>query len=247
MGRSNMDSVPDRHKESVLRILLVEDNYPLGSALRDHLSHHGHAVDWFTELGPAQSAMQTVSYGAVLLDLGLPDGDGLDFVRHWKRPDYPECPPILILTARDQLRQRIAGLDAGADDYLVKPFSLDELSARLRAIGRRYHGQLSSILKFGAVSIDLSAQQVTVDGEAVLLTPREWAVLSCLAERPQQLRTRAELEDALYRFGDEVESNTIQVHISHLRKKLGAELIYTMRGAGYRLSDGQSAPLPDDA
>ena len=216
-----------------MRILLVEDDAALGGAVRDHVAAQGHAVDWVTRLGTAAEARETVAYDLILLDLGLPDGRGLEFLKRLRKQG--ETTPVIIMTAMDQLSIRIDGLNAGADDYLVKPFDLSELLARLGAVARRYGGNPNPTLKIGPLEIDRGRHVATVDGHHLDLTAREWAVLERLALHPGILVSKSQIEDALFAFGAEIESNAVEVYVSRLRKKLGAELIHTARGLGYRL------------
>jgi len=218
-----------------VRILLIEDEAALAAAVAEHLRRDGHAVDLAGRLDDAAAALAGVDYGLLLLDLQLPDGQGLELLRRLRRAG--DRRPVIVLTARDQVRDRIAGLDAGADDYLVKPFDLDELSARLGAVTRRAAGQASPRVRLGAVTLDLSTRQASFAGGAVELTAREWALVEALLRRPGALLSRAQLEDALYAFGAEVESNAVEVHVSRLRKKLGHDFIVTQRGLGYRLGE----------
>jgi two-component system OmpR family response regulator len=216
-----------------MRILLVEDEPNLGAAVQEHVRQAGHAVDWFQRLAPADVAIRTVAYEALLLDLHLPDGKGLDFLRALRA--RRDALPVVILTARDQVSDRIEGLTAGADDYLVKPFDLDELNARLNAVARRYFGTTATAQQFGPVQIELEARQVRLDGIKVELTAREWAVLEVLVRRPNAIVSRDQIEDALYAFEQEIESNAIEVYISRIRRKLGRDFVHTARGLGYRL------------
>lgn len=216
-----------------MRILLIEDDMVLGAALRDQLVDDGHSVDWVQRLDSADSAIAGVSYGLVLLDLMLPDGRGIPFLKRMRERGGNQ--PVIILTALDQVSDRIEGLNAGADDYLVKPFDLAELSARIGSVARRYGGSPNPFVNLGALQIDLATRHIQRDDQSVTLTAREWALLEALLSRPGQLLSRAQLEEKLYAFDSEVESNTIEVHISRLRKKLGAEVIETVRGLGYRL------------
>ncbi|MEZ5651615.1 MAG: response regulator [Burkholderiaceae bacterium] len=217
-----------------MRLLLIEDDSMLGEAVMTALRAEHHVVDWVREVGPGDTALRTQEYDALLLDLGLPDGDGLDLLRRLRTRG--QMLPVLIVTARDALEQRIAGLDAGADDYLLKPFEVDELLARLRAMHRRVAGRASEVVRLGAVTIDTAARQVSVHDRAVTLSAREWAVLEPLIARPGAVLSRAQLEDRLYGWGDEVNSNAVEVHIHHLRRKLGAQLIRTVRGVGYMVT-----------
>ncbi len=216
-----------------MRILLIEDDAVLGAAVRDQIAGDGHGVDWVQRLDAADLAIAGVPYDLVLLDLMLPDGRGLPFLRRLRARGA--ATPVIILTALDQVSDRIEGLNAGADDYLVKPFDLAELSARIGSVARRYGGNPNPLITHGPLQIDLAAHRIQRDGAPVQLTAREWALLEAFLARPGQLLSKAQLEDKLYTFDAEVESNTIEVHISRLRKKLGAELIVTERGLGYRL------------
>ncbi len=217
-----------------MRILLVEDDVALAEAVQAHLRGKGFAVDPVGSLAQARAALPGVPWDAVLLDLHLPDGDGLALlpaVRH----QYPRS-LVIILTARDQVSDRIRGLDAGADDYLVKPFDPDELLARLRAAERRSSGGGSALVQVGGLEVDLGKLRVTRSGQAVPLTAKEWALLRVLASRLDRIHSKEALLEALYGFDDEVGSNTLEVFIYHLRRKLGAATIQTVRGLGYRLS-----------
>ncbi|RLQ20496.1 response regulator transcription factor [Seongchinamella unica] len=216
-----------------MRILLVEDADELGAVIRDEISDHGHAVDWVQRLAHAEASLQTTHYDLVLLDLMLPDGSGIDLLQGIRRSGA--ATPVIILTARDQISDRIKGLDAGADDYLVKPFDLSELSARIAAVSRRYSGNPNPVRRIGCLEIDLNQRAVVRDGEAIQLTAREWALLEAFTQRPGTVLSKAQLEDHLYAFGAEIESNTIEVYISRLRKKLGRDSLETVRGLGYRI------------
>lgn len=216
-----------------MRILLVEDDDVLGGAVRDQIAADGHAVDWMTRLGDAGAGARTVPYDLILLDLNLPDGSGIDFLRRLRAGG--SATPVIILTARDQISDRIAGLNAGADDYLVKPFDLTELSARVAAVTRRYTGNPNPLITLGDLEIDQAARAVYKEGRPIDLTAREWALLDALLRRPGSILSKAQLEEGLYAFGAEIESNTVEVHVSRLRKKLGHDAIQTIRGVGYRL------------
>ena len=216
-----------------MRILLIEDDAVLGSAVRDQIAGDGHSVDWVQRLDAAASAIAGVNYDLVLLDLMLPDGRGIPFLRNLRTRG--DATPVIILTALDQVSDRVDGLNAGADDYLVKPFDLTELSARIGSVARRYSGNPNPIITHGAIQIDLAARSIHHNGRRVVLTAREWALFEAFVTHPDQLFSKAQLEDKLYAFDAEVESNTIEVHISRLRKKLGAQIIETERGLGYRL------------
>jgi len=216
-----------------MRILLIEDDMVLGAALRDQLVDDGHSVDWVQRLDAAHIAIASVSYDLVLLDLMLPDGRGIPFLKRLRSGG--DNKPVIILTALDQVSDRIEGLNAGADDYLVKPFDLAELSARIGSVARRYAGNPNPLLSLGPLQIDIASRRIQREGHPVTLTAREWALLEALLSRPGQLLSKTQLEEKLYAFDSEVESNAIEVHISRLRKKLGAEIIETERGLGYRL------------
>ncbi|MCX8115498.1 MAG: response regulator transcription factor [Burkholderiaceae bacterium] len=221
-----------------MRLLLVEDDPMLGAALKAGLRQDGHAVDWVRTADEARAAWLVApeagaAYEAVVLDLGLPDGSGVDLVKQARSRGLDT--PILIATARDRIADRIAGLDAGADDYMVKPIDLDELAARLRALERRAAGRSAPLIELGRITIDPAARRVTRNGVPIDLTAREFALLLALARRPGAVLTRAQLAETLYGWDESVGSNTVDVHIHHLRRKLGAELIETRRGLGYRL------------
>ena len=217
-----------------MRILLVEDTVELGEAIREQIADDGHAVDWVTLLKQAQACLLTTPYDLILLDLMLPDGRGSDLLQQLRGAG--NSTPVIILTALDQISDRIAGLNAGADDYLVKPFDLSELSARLAAVARRYHGNPNPVLKVCGLEVDLVTHTVHKNGQVLDLTAREWAVFEALLQRPGALLSKSQLEDRLYEFGAEIESNTIEVYVSRLRKRLGREVIETVRGMGYRLA-----------
>jgi len=214
-----------------MRVLLVEDDAMIGNSVREGLRQDGFAVDWVTDGRAAEAALEAETYGAVLLDLGLPRIGGMDILRRLRARGADV--PVLIVTARDAIEERIHGLDSGADDYLVKPFDLDELAARLRAVARRKAGRAAPLLRHRDLALDPATREVTLHGDAVALSAREFAVLAALLERPGSVLSRAQLEQRLYGWGEEVESNAVEVHIHSLRKKLGADLIRTLRGAGY--------------
>jgi len=216
-----------------MRILLIEDDTVLGAAVRDQIASDGHSVDWVTRLDVAADAIAGASFDLVLLDLMLPDGRGIPFLR--KLRVRGDVTPVIILTALDQVSDRIEGLNAGADDYVVKPFDLTEVSARIGSVARRYTGNPNPIVTHGPLEIDLAARSIHRDGRPVALTAREWALFDAFLARPGQLLSKTQLEDKLYTFDAEIESNTIEVHVSRLRKKLGAGIIETKRGLGYRL------------
>lgn len=216
-----------------MRVLLVEDDHVLGEALRDHVAAAGHAVDWFKLLDDATAATLTMAYGLILLDMRLPDGDGITLLQSLRNRD--DSTPVIILTAHDQVSDRIAGLNAGADDYLVKPFDLNELSARMLAVSRRYEGRSAPVIRLPGIEINQVARNIVVDGTAQTLSAREWAVLEKLVEHPGAVVSKSQLHDTLYEFGAEIESNTVEVYISLLRKKIGHDRVETVRGVGYTI------------
>lgn len=216
-----------------MRILVVEDDAVLGDALQSGLSQAAYAVDWVRDGLQASLALKNEPYAAVILDLGLPRCSGLEVLRQLRHEQ--QALPVLILTARDTVQDRIQGLDAGADDYLVKPFDMGELTARLRALLRRAHGYTHALIQVGAVELDPAAHRVTYQGEGIDLSAREFAVLQTLMLAAGRVLSRAQLEESLYAWGQEVESNTVEVHIHHLRRKLYPALIQTVRGVGYLL------------
>jgi two-component system OmpR family response regulator len=217
-----------------MRLLLLEDHLALSDAIASHLRAHGFVVEAFSTVKQAEGALATAEFGAALIDLSLPDGNGLDLVIRLRRQGG--LLPIIIMTARDQIRDRIRGLEAGADDYLVKPFDLDELLARIHAVSRRYEGNPSTVQSFGHFDVDRNSHRVSVRGEDIPLTAKEWALLEKLVSRPGTVFSKEQLEQSIYRFDDDTESNTLEVFISRLRKKLGKDTIETIRGLGYRLN-----------
>ena len=216
-----------------MRVLVIEDDQVLGEAVRDHVAASGHGVDWMKRVEAAREALATVPYDLVLLDLNLPDGRGLDLLRELRRGGSKV--PVIVLTAMDQIASRIEGLNSGADDYLVKPFDLSELSARVAAVVRRYGGNPNPLLRVGNLDIDLARRFITAAGRQVDLTAREWAVLERLLRRPNAIIAKSEIEDSLDEFGAEIESNAVEVYVSRLRKKLGRDAIKTIRGVGYKI------------
>ncbi|QJY33356.1 response regulator transcription factor [Diaphorobacter sp. JS3050] len=216
-----------------MRVLLVEDDEALSEAVCGYLRAKAFVVDAVPSLAQAGTALRAAQYAAVLLDLHLADGDGLSLLPQIRA--LKDRPIVIVLTARDQVSDRIAGLDAGADDYLVKPYDPGELLARLRAVERRRNAAYVPVLALGDLQIDLSREQVRRAGVPIALTQKEWALLRVMATRPERIHTRESLQDALYGFDDEADSNTLEVFISRLRRKLGREHIETLRGLGYRL------------
>ena len=216
-----------------MRILLAEDDPMLGDGLRAGLRQLGFQVDWVRDGVAAERELMSGSYTAAVLDLGLPLKDGLDVLKALRA--RKNLTPVLVLTARDAIHDRIQGLDLGADDYVIKPVDLHELAARLRSLVRRAHGQVQDILRCGTVLLDPSARVVSLDGEPVMLSTREFDLLHALMLNAGRVMSREQLEQQLYSWGYEVESNAIEVHIHHLRRKLRADIIQTVRGVGYTL------------
>jgi len=214
-----------------VRLLLVEDDRMLGASVQRGLGLLGHAVDWVQDGRAAEEALAGEPYDVVLLDLGLPIKGGLEVLRAHRRGGG--LTPVLVLTAQDAVSDRVAGLDAGADDYLPKPFDLDELAARVRALQRRGAGRASPLIEHGALRLDPAAHEVRVEGVPVALSRREFEILHALLEHPGRPVSRARLEERLYGWADQVESNAVEVHVHALRRKLGADLIKTLRGVGY--------------
>lgn len=217
-----------------MRILLVEDDVLIGDGVSAGLKLCGHAVDWVHEGESALRALFDHDYDACILDLGLPGRDGLSVLQSVRERGLRV--PMLILTARDSREDKIAGLDCGADDYLTKPFDLDELLARLRALVRRAAGESRPRLKHGKLELEPASRQVWYDAQPVVLSAREYALLEDLMRHKQQIRSRAQLEESLYAWGEEAGSNIVEVYVHHLRRKFGRETIQTVRGMGYRLS-----------
>ena len=221
-----------------MRLLIVEDDTLLGDALATGLRQIGHAVDWFGDGEQADAALAGASFDAVVLDLGLPRGDGMAWLRRWRGRGVKL--PILILTARDGVEQRIEGLDAGADDYLVKPITIDELAARLRALVRRSAGQAQAAWQHGALDYDPATKVVRWQGQQVELTGRELALLEALLGQSQRVLSKSHLMEKLYDWsGSEPESNALEVHIHHLRRKIHPRIVRTVRGVGYALGSGE--------
>ncbi len=214
-----------------MRILLVEDDSMIGTSVQRGLRDEGHAVDWVRDGVAAELAVHDTDYALMLLDLGLPRRDGIEVLNRLRAAG--NATPVLVLTARDAVSDRVRGLDAGADDYLVKPFDLDELSARIRALTRRSQGQATPVLRRGALTLDPAAHAVSVDGTPVKVSAREFALLEALVEADGKPLSRTQLEERIYGWGEEVESNAIEVHIHALRRKLGAGWVRNVRGVGY--------------
>jgi two-component system, OmpR family, response regulator len=214
-----------------MRLLLVEDDAMIGEAVLDALRAEHYAVDWVRDGVMADSALRSESYDLVLLDLGLPKRDGLDVLRSLRA--RRSAVPVLVATARDAIGDRIAGLDAGADDYVVKPYDTEELLARIRALIRRSAGRAEPVFSHKGVTLNPATREATVNGEPVSLSAREWAVLEPMLARPGVVFSRAQLEEKLYGWKDDISSNAVEVYVHGLRKKLGSDLIQTVRGLGY--------------
>ncbi len=223
--------LPEERKN--MRILLIEDDPQIGDGLYRGLQKHNMTVDWFKTGHHGQEAMSAAPYDAAVLDLGLPDIDGLEILAHWRR--YGCNTPVLILTARDALPERLAGLNGGADDYLCKPFALDEVAVRLAVLVRRSQGRAAAILSYGSLSLDTAAKTATLQEKPLVLTQREYMLLELLLSQPTHIHSRAQIEDKLYGWSQEVESNAVEVHIHKMSKKIGSTFIQTQRGLGYRL------------
>lgn len=218
-----------------MRLLIVEDDDLLRDGLSVGLRLAGFSPDAVTSLSDARSALHSGEFEAVVLDLMLPDGSGLDFLQELRAAG--DTRPVLVLTARDQTGERVYGLDAGADDFLGKPFELPELAARLRAILRRRQGRAENLLRWNGFCLDPARMRGEIEGREIEFSNREFTILQALMERPGAILAKSFLEDRLYGWQEEVESNTVEVHIHKLRAKLGAGFIETVRGAGYRLAD----------
>jgi two-component system, OmpR family, response regulator QseB len=224
-----------------MRVLFVEDDVLLGQALAAGLRQLGHAADWFTNGKDADGALLAAPYDALVLDLGLPGGDGLVWLRRWR--DRGLALPVLVLTARDGIDQRIAGLDSGADDYLLKPITIDELAARLRALLRRASGRSQPTWRHGDLEYDPASKLVRWRGQGVELTARELALLEALMLDPQRVLSKSLLREKLYDWSEaEPEGNSLEVHIHHLRRKIDPGIVRTVRGVGYALGTPQAAP-----
>ena len=216
-----------------MRVLIVEDDPLLGDGLASGLRSLGFAVDWLTDGGAADRALGEVSYDAVLLDLGLPGGDGMHWLARWRTRAL--ATPVLILTARDALASRVEGLDAGADDYLVKPVALDELAARLRAVTRRAQGRAEPVWRHGELEYWPASKRAAWRGHPVDLTTREASLLEVFLANPQRVLAKAQIIEKLYGWGEEIESNALEVYVHHLRRKIDPRIVRTVRGVGYAL------------
>lgn len=225
----------EKAEETKMRVLVVEDDRIIGDGIVQGLTLEDYAADWVEDVESANIALETNDYELVVLDIGLPDGSGLDVLK--KMRSGGNDTPVLILTAYDDTSFKVKGLDSGADDYLIKPFKLAELLARLRALRRRAGGRASPVLELNGVVLDPAAQKVTKDGAVVKVGPKEFAILHALMEKTGRVMSKAQLEDSLYGWDMEIESNTIEVHIHGLRKKLGKDFIKTLRHVGYSVGD----------
>jgi len=214
-----------------MRVLLVEDDEMIAQGLQTALRQAGFAVDWMRDGKTAGAALRASAFDLVLLDLGLPLRDGIDVLRDLRKRG--DATPVIILTARDEIQHRIAGLDAGADDYIVKPFDLDEMTARMRSVLRRAAGRGDATIEHGELSLDATTRTVQRNGSPVALSAHEYAVLEALLQRPGAVLSRAQLEDRLYGWDEQIESNAIEVYVHGLRRKLGSDAIRTLRGVGY--------------
>ncbi len=214
-----------------MRILIVEDDHLLGEGIQTGLKQEGYAVDWVEDGEAADTALMTNNYELMVLDLGLPKKPGLEVLKDLRAKGNDM--PVIILTAMDTVEDRVTGLDSGADDYLTKPFDLGELGARIRALLRRRGGRSNPVIEHNNIKLDPASHSVSKDDEPVDISPREYTILQLLLENRGKVMSRSRLEEGLYAWNNEVESNTVEVHIHHLRKKLGSELIRTIRGVGY--------------
>jgi two-component system response regulator QseB len=218
-----------------MRLLLVEDDPMIGASVQKGLRQDGFSVDWVRDGRTAESAVHANPYDLMLLDLGLPGKGGNEVLRSLRTAG--NAIPVLIITARDAVSDRIAGLDAGADDYIVKPFDLDELAARIRAVHRRHAGRADTRIEVGGVTFDTASRRVMLAGKEIALSARELALLDALLARPGAILSRAQLEERIYGWGEEIESNAVEVYVHALRKKLGTDFIRTVRGVGYTVPD----------
>ncbi len=233
--RVRADLTKPASSSTAMRLLLVEDDEMIAAAMQDGLRQGGYSVDWARDGREAELALAGAPYDLLLLDLGLPRKSGLEVLRAARARG--NTVPVLIVTARDAVSDRVEGLDAGADDYLVKPFDLDELSARVRALLRRRGGRAEPLLRHRSLTLNPATHEVTLEGKPLALSGRELAILQALLERPGALLSRSQLEEKVYGWGEEVESNTIEVYIHSLRRKLGPGFIRTVRGVGYGIAE----------
>lgn len=218
-----------------MRVLLVEDDSLLGKAVRTGLEQQGHVIDWVQDGASAELALFTSDHAAVVLDIALPKQDGISLLKKIRAKG--NSVPVIIITARDEISERVTGLDSGADDFIVKPFDLQELGARLRAVVRRASGRAASDIVHGLLKVDPAARTVALDDKPVTLTAREFAILMHLLEHRGKVLSKQQLQEALYSWREEIESNTVEVHVHHLRRKLGRDLIKTMHGMGYMIDE----------
>lgn len=214
-----------------MRVLLVEDDTLLGDGLRLGLSQHGFTVDWVKQSAPALHALRAEPFDALILDLGLPDGDGSDLLATY-RQEAGDI-PVMILTARNAVRDKLRCLDGGADDYVVKPVDIRELAARLRVLMRRNEGRTEPVIRHNGVELDTVSRRATYEGRTVELSKREFTILHALIRRPGRVMSREQLEELVYGWDSDVESNAVQVHLHNIRRKIGPEVIRTVRGFGY--------------
>jgi len=222
-----------------MRILLIEDDKMIGESLVHALKNSGYAVDWARDGDMGEESLKTATYNLVLLDLGLPKQNGLEVLK--KLREARNKTPVLILTARDRVADRVQGLDLGADDYLIKPFALEEVEARMRVLLRRNSGNAESVLRSGDVTLNTMTKELNYKGKTSILSAREYALMFALMELPGKVLSRAELEDRLYGWNEEVSSNAVEVQIHNLRKKMGTGLIHNIRGIGYMVAKGAAA------
>ncbi len=223
-----------------MRLLLVEDDELLGDGLSAGLTQNGYTVDWLKDGASADQALQTEEFEVIVLDLGLPKLSGIEVLQNFR--ERGNTTPVIILTARESIEDRIKGLDSGADDYLVKPFDLDELCARIRALQRRFNVRAESTLSHGNIILDPASHTVTLNNEAINISRREFALLHKLLENVGRVLSRESLTQSLYGWGEEVDSNALEVHIHNLRKKLGNDFILTIRGIGYMIDKSKDTP-----
>lgn len=232
---TRLNRAQNPNEDDTMRVLLIEDDRLIGDGIKAGLSKMGFTLDWFSDGNQGLAALDAAPYDAVILDLSLPGIDGLEILRRWREAGHAE--PVLILTARDALEQRVTGLQQGADDYLCKPFALIEVAARLQALIRRNHGQTQTQLSHGAVTLDPLSLTATLDGAPLLLKPKEFALLELLLRNAGRVLPRSLIEEKLYNWEGDVSSNAVEVHIHHLRRKLGSAFIRTVHGVGYTLGD----------